>query len=87
VTVVWTHHARSALVKRGLDESEIVRILGSPTWIVPDHSDASLKRAFGKHIGIDQWIRVVFRNLAKDDILVVTVHPDRDALPPTLEND
>lgn len=87
MSVLWTHHAVLALEKRNLAADDIVAILLLPDWIVPDTKDATLSRAFGRTPFADQWIRVVFRKINKDDILVITVHPDRDAKLPNLGND
>jgi hypothetical protein len=86
VAIYWTHHALKALEKRDLSTNEVAEILAMPDWIIPDPKDPALSRAFGRHIGIDQWVRVVFRQLNIDDMLVITVHPDRDAVPPDERN-
>jgi hypothetical protein len=86
MAVLWTHHGVVALEKRGLIADDVIAILLSPAWIVPDPKDTALSRAFGKTPSSDQWIRVVFRKINIDDILVVTVHPDRDAVPSDLGN-
>jgi hypothetical protein len=82
MAVLWTHHASLALEKRGLAAGEIVTILSDPSWSVADPNDPTLMRAFGKISSANHWIRIVFRQINKDDKLVVTVHPDRDAVPP-----
>jgi uncharacterized DUF497 family protein len=87
VAILWTHHAVVALEKRGLAADEVVAILLDPEWVVTDPKDATLSRAFGKTASGDRWIRVVFRQTNKDDILVITVHPDRDAVPPVKGNE
>jgi hypothetical protein len=86
VAVFWTHHAVIALEKRKLAADDIVMILLSPVWVVTDPKDSGLLRAFGKTSEVDQWIRVVFRQINKDDMLVIMVHPDRDAIEPDLRS-
>ncbi len=82
MVVKLTIHARQALSKRGITEVLVEEILARPEWEVRDKRDPSLTRAFGQKSFDSQWIRVVFRILEDGDILVVTVHPDRDAVRP-----
>jgi hypothetical protein len=78
--IYYTLHAQSALAKRHLDRSLVEQILAAPSWIEADKVDPELERAFGRSSPGTQWIRVVFRKLPNGDMLVVTVHPDRDAV-------
>jgi hypothetical protein len=82
VAILWTHHAVVALEKRGLAADDVLAILLDPEWGATDSKDATLSRAFGKTASDDYWVRVVFRQMNKDDILVITVHLDRDTVPP-----
>jgi hypothetical protein len=80
--IYYSLHAQAALEKRANGRSKIEEVLQSPVWLEPDKNGPDVQRAFGRDNALGHWIRVVFRKLSNDDILVITVHPDRDANPP-----
>ena len=76
-----TRHAEEAIEKREIALDWINRAIASPDFTAPDPSDPSLTRSYK---AIDEAggriLRVVHRPDA-DDIVIVTVHFDRDAKP------
>lgn len=76
-----TRHAQEAIDKRQISVDWIDRTIVAPDFTMPDPDDPSLTRSF-KAIGEagGRILRVVQRPEG-NDIVIVTVHFDRDAKP------
>jgi hypothetical protein len=76
-----TKHAAEAVEARGLRIRWIEAAVSEPDWVEPDPRHPEVTRSF-KVIGDmgGRVLRVVYRRDGAD-IVVITVHPDRDAKP------
>jgi hypothetical protein len=76
-----TRHAQEAIDKRQISVDWIDRTIAAPDFTAPDPNEPSLTRSFK---AIDEAggriLRVVYRP-EENDIVIVTVHFDRDAKP------
>jgi len=79
--LILTKHAEEAIEKRDLDSAWIERVVTAPDFASPDPRNPSLTRSFK---AIDEAngrvLRVVHRRRG-NDIVIVTVHFDRNAKP------
>jgi uncharacterized DUF497 family protein len=77
--LVFTKHAQTVQLERGIETVWIVRVLANPDWTTPDPNDGGLHRAFGAIAERDNRIlRVVF-SVEPDRIRVISVFFDRNA--------
>jgi hypothetical protein len=79
--IVLTKHAEEAIEKRNLALDWIERTVATPDFIHADPDDPTLTRSFKAIDEADgRTLRVVHR-AERNDIVIVTVHFDRDAKP------
>lgn len=78
--LILSIHAQEALEKRQLRLEWIERTITWPDFTHPD-PDPALTRSFKRITEADGRILRVVHRARRDDILIVTVHFDRDAKP------
>lgn len=79
----YTRHAEERRVKYTLTKEEVENIILHPEWTEVQRDSEDVTRAFGRPTSQpDKYFRVPHRYETEDLIIVITVHPDRDATPP-----
>ena len=76
-----TKHAEEAIEQRKLAFDWLERAIAAPDFTDADPNDATLTRSFKAIVEAGGRILRVVHRPEHDDILVVTVHFDRDAKP------
>jgi hypothetical protein len=74
-----TKHAEEAILKRNLALDWIDRAISSPDFTDTDPHDPALTRSFKAIVEADGRVLRVVHRPEGNDILVITVHFDRDA--------
>jgi hypothetical protein len=79
--IVLTKHAEEAVEKRKLDPGWIDRTVATPDFTRPDPDDPTLTRSFKSIDEVGGRILRVVHRPQGNDIVIITVHFDRDAKP------
>ena len=76
-----TRHAQESIDKRQISVDWIDRTIAAPDFTAPDPHDPSLTRSYKAIDEVGGRILRVVHRPEGDDIVIVTVHFDRDAKP------
>jgi hypothetical protein len=79
--IILTKHAQEAIDKRSLVLDWIERTVATPDFTHPDPNDRTLHRSFKAIDDAAGRLLGVVHRPEGNDILIVTVHFDRDAKP------